>query len=167
MVFTSSKLLSSVSTIAQYRTEEIPATIEAFRKLDYTDKRLYKSGLLKDAIDSHFWLLENMGQPLDTVLKEMNISIDFMLSNLSGNEKKFNEITKYLFHLLESHSLYQSSEYLALKVLTQNSCTINDDLANQLELYRAMKLGNIAPDILHSNIYKLPYNLYSRKVELI
>jgi thiol-disulfide isomerase/thioredoxin len=142
------KLVSSVSTIAQYRTEEIPVTIKAFRKLDYSDKRLYKSGLYKDVIDSHFWLLENMGQPLDTVFKEMSISIDCMLANMPVNEKKFNEITKYTFELLERHSLFQSSEYLALSVLTQNSCTLNDDLANQLESYRAMKIGNIAPDIV-------------------
>mgnify|MGYP002639290977 CR=1 FL=1 len=144
------KLVSSVSTVAQYRTEEIPSTLTAFRKLDYSSELLYKSGLLKDVIESHFWLLENMGQPLDTVYKEMNISTDFVLANLSGNEKKFNEITKHLFHLLESRSLFKASEYLAIKVLTQNSCTVNDDLAKQLESYRTMKKGNIAPDIVFS-----------------
>ena len=144
------KLISSVSTVAQYLTQEIPATVAAFRKLDNTDRRLYKSGLFKDVVDSHFWLLENMGQPLDTVYKEMHISIDFILANLSKNENRLNEITKYLFHLLESRSLYRASEYLALKVLTQNSCTVNDDLAKQLESYRAMKTGNTAPDIVFS-----------------
>ena len=39
------KLISSVSTVAQYRTQEIPATITAFRKIDYADPRLYKSGI--------------------------------------------------------------------------------------------------------------------------
>ena len=60
------KLVSSVSVVAQHRTQEIPATIAAFRTLDYSDKRLYKSGLFKDAIESHFWLLENSGKPLDS-----------------------------------------------------------------------------------------------------
>ena len=70
-------------------------------------------------------------------------------------KKKFNEITKYLFDLLESRSLYGASEYLAIKVLTQNSCTVNNDLAKQLELYRTMKKGNIAPDIVFSgDIFK-------------
>ncbi|MEI8204655.1 MAG: DUF4369 domain-containing protein [Bacteroidota bacterium] len=73
------KLLSSVSIIAQFRTEEIPATITSFRKLDYADERLYKSGLLNDAIESHYWLLENMGKGLDTVYNEMNISTDLVL----------------------------------------------------------------------------------------
>jgi thiol-disulfide isomerase/thioredoxin len=141
------KLVSSVSVVAQYRPGEIPATITAFRKLDYTDQRLYKSGLFKDAIESHFWLLENCGKSLDSVAIEMQLSIDAMLENLIKDEKKLNEVTDYLFDLLERHSLYQASEYLALKVLNEVSCTIDSDLAKQLETYRAMKKGNTAPDI--------------------
>ncbi len=120
--------------------------------MDYSDKRLYKSGLLKEAIDNHFWLLENMGLPLDDAFKEMDISIDLLIANLSNNEENFNEITKYLFNLLESHSLFKASEYLAIKLLTDNSCscTLNDDFAKQLELYRTMKKGNTAPDIVFS-----------------
>ncbi len=142
------KLVSSVSTIAQYRTEEIPSAIAAFRALDYTDPRLYKSGLYKDVIDSHFWLLENSGRSLDSMFIEMNLSIDRMVGNLSTNEKRYNEIINYLFNLLEQHSLFKSSEYLAIKVLNKSGCTLNNDLAKQMETYRAMKKGNIAPDII-------------------
>jgi len=141
------KLVSSVSTVAQYRTEEIPSTLAAFRNMDYTDSRLYKSGLFKDAIESHFWLLENSGKSLDSVFIEMKISIDAMMRNLVKNEKILNEVTDFLFDLLERHSLFQASEYLALKILNEVSCTIDNDLAKQLETYRAMKKGNIAPDI--------------------
>jgi thiol-disulfide isomerase/thioredoxin len=144
------KLVSSVSIVAQYRTEEIPATIAAFRALDYTDQRLYTSGLFKDAIESHFWLLENCGKSLDSVFIEMQLSIDAMFENLIKDEKKLNEVTDYLFDLLERHSLYQASEYLALKVLNEVSCTIDSDLSKQLETYRAMKKGNTAPDIVFS-----------------
>ena len=140
------KLVSDVSIIAQYRTDEIPATVQAFRKLDYADERLYHSGLLRDAIDSHFWLLENSEKSLDSVYIEMKISIDSMMTKLFEDEKKLNEITNYLFDLLERHSLFQASEYLALKVLNEVSCSIDKNLAKQLELYRAMKKGNIAPD---------------------
>jgi thiol-disulfide isomerase/thioredoxin len=142
------KLVSDVATVAQYRPEEIPATIAAFRKMDYTDQRLYKSGLFKDAIESHFWLLENCGKPIDSVFIEMKFSIDAMMVYLIKDEKKLNEITDYLFDLLERHSLFQASEYLAIKVLNETSCTINSDLAKQLETYRTMKKGNLAPDIL-------------------
>ena len=152
------KLVSSVSVIAQYRTEEIPATIAALRALDYTDKRLYKSGLFKDAIDSHFWLLENSGKSLDLVFIEMQKSIDVMLVGLVKDEKKLNEVTDYLFNLLERHSLFQASEYLAIKVLNEVSCTVNSDLASQLETYRAMKKGNTAPDIVFPKIRVNPLN---------
>ena len=142
------KLVSSVSTVAQYRPNEIPVTISAFRAMDYTDQRLYKSGLFKDAIESHFWLLENCGKSLDSVFIEMQHSIDAMMINLVIDEKKLNEVTDFLFDLLERHSLFQASEYLALKVLNEVSCTIDNDLAKQLETYRAMKKGNTAPEIL-------------------
>lgn len=142
------RLVSDVSTIAQYRPEEIPATIAAFRNLDYSDNRLYRSGLLRDAVESHFWLLENSGKSLDSVFIEMKISIDAMMSKLIKDEKKLNEISDYLFDLLERHSLFQASEYLALKILNEVSCTIDNDLAKQLETYRAMKKGKIAADII-------------------
>ena len=141
------KLVSSVSTVAQYRTEEIPSTIKAFRTLDYSDQRLYKSGLLKDAIESHFWLLENCGKTLDSVYTEMQFSIDALMINLIKDDKKLNEVTNYLFDLLERHSLFQAAEYLALKILNETTCTIDSDLAKQLESYRAMKKGNMAPEI--------------------
>lgn len=141
------KLVSSVATIAQYRPEEIPETIAKFRNLDYSDPRLYKSGLYKDAIEGHFWLLENSGQSLEGVFDAMKISIDTMMKQLVSNEKIWNEATDYLFVLLERQSLFQASEYLALKVLNEASCTLDNDLARQLETYRAMKKGNIAPDI--------------------
>jgi thiol-disulfide isomerase/thioredoxin len=47
--------------------------------------------------------------------------------------------------LLEKRSLFTASEYLALKLLNEKRCTINNDLAARLESYRAMKKGNIAP----------------------
>ena len=150
------KLVSSVSAVAQYRIEEIPTTITAFRALDYTDKRLYKSGLFKNAIESHFWLIENCGKNVDSVYLEMQASIDALLENLIKDEEKLNEVTDYLFDLLERHSLFKASEYLAIKVLNEVSCTINSDLANHLETYRAMKKGNIAPDIVFPDTLVYP-----------
>jgi thiol-disulfide isomerase/thioredoxin len=63
------------------------------------------------------------------------------------DEKKLNEITEHLFKFLEQRSLFTASEYLAIKLLNEKSCVLNDDFASQLESYRAMKKGNTAPDI--------------------
>lgn len=142
------KLVSSTSAVAQYRPEEVPATISAFRELDYSENRFYKSGLYKDAIEGHFWLLENSGNSIDATFFEMKKSIDVIIGSLIKDEKKLNEVTEFLFALLEKHSLFQASEYLAVKVLNETSCTINGDLAKQLQTYQAMKKGNIAPDIV-------------------
>jgi len=141
------KLISSAYVIAQYRTEEIPSAIEAFRAIDYTDARLEKSGLLSNALESHFWLIENSGRTLDSVYIEMKISIDIMIGNLKSDDKKLNKTSEYLFNLLEKQSLFRASEYLALKLLNDNSCTIDKGFAAQLESYRVMKKGNTAPDI--------------------
>ncbi len=158
------RLISDVSTTVQYRPEEISATITAFRRIDYTDERLYRSGLLKDAIESQFWLIENSGKSIDSVLIEMILSIDSMMLSLVKNEDRLNEVTNYLFDLLERHSLFQASEYLALKALNETSCTLNSDLAKQLETYRAMKKGNIAPDIFFKENLKVKDNLKLKKL---
>jgi thiol-disulfide isomerase/thioredoxin len=145
------KLVSSVSDIAQYKTDEIPATITSFRKIDYTDPRLHKSGLLADVIKNHFWLIENSGLSLDSVFIEMNKSIDVLVENLLSNEQQLNVITEYLFKLLEKRSFFKSSEYLALKLLNELGCTINSNFTDQLESYRVMKKGNIASDFILNN----------------
>ncbi|GGE45229.1 TlpA disulfide reductase family protein [Psychroflexus planctonicus] len=141
------KLLSSVSLVAQYKPEEIPATRQALRKLDYAGERLYTSGLLKDALENHVWFIENSSGALDQVFADLNESIDLMLEQLIIDEAKYNTLTEYLFNLLEKRSLFTSAEYLALKVLNEQSCSLNDDVAKQLESYRQMKKGNTAPDI--------------------
>lgn len=144
------KLVSNVQTVAKFRPQEIPATIAAFRQLNYSDERLYKSGLQREAIEGHFWLLENSGVSLESVYAEMKISIDALLATLTHDEVKLNEIGDELFHLLERHSLFEASEYLSLKLLDNRSCTLTNNLAKQLETYRTMKVGNTAPDIQFS-----------------
>ncbi|MEZ4910786.1 MAG: thioredoxin-like domain-containing protein [Saprospiraceae bacterium] len=141
------KLLSSVSAVAQHRPEEIPATLKALRSIDYSDSRLYKSGLLSDAIDSHVWFIENSMSPLDSVHALLIRSIDIILSQLKMDERKYNDITDYLFGLLEQRSMFPVAEYLSLKVLEDRSCTVDIKLANKLEGYRKLKIGNKAPDI--------------------
>ncbi len=140
------KLVSSVPAIAQYRTDEIPETVTALRNINYCDERLQKSGLLKETIDNHFWLIENSGKSLESLSEEMNISIDCMVENLLKDEMKLNVISEYLFKLLEKRSLFAASEHLALKLLNEHSCTLDSDFASQLESYRAMKIGNMVPD---------------------
>jgi len=141
------RLVSDAPIIVKYRPEELEETIAAFRNMDYSDERLYRSGLFKESLENHFLLIENSGKPLDSVFREMNTSIDRLLSKLVGDTKKVNEVSDFLFGFLEQRSLYTSSEYLAIKLLTDTGCTLETDLSNQLEIYRAMKIGNTASEI--------------------
>lgn len=140
------RLVQSVPVVAQFRTEEIPQTIQSFRELDHSDERLYKSGLMGDVIESHVWLIENSGRSLDSVFEELNHSIDILTELLIAEPDQFNEIMEYLFDLLEDRSLFTSSEHLALNLLEDHGELLSSRLTNKLELYRAMKPGNTAPD---------------------
>jgi len=159
------KLLSSVSIVAQFRPEEIPATRAALRGIQYDDPRLYKSGLLRDAIDSHVWFIENSSGSLDSVFSKLNLSIDIILSQLLHEEKKYNEITDYLFNLLEKRSLFAAAEHLSLRVLEETSCTVDEMLAQKLEGYRKLKKGNIAPDITFGPHTYYPVHISARSLK--
>jgi len=140
--------LQRIANIAQYYPEQIPNCINKFREINFSDKRFNNSGLLGQLIEKHYWLLENSGQPLDSAYIQMNRSTDYIISKLEGHEELLNKVTDFLFDYLEKHSLFKASEYLAIEMLTQNSCTLDQKLADQLETYRAMKVGNTAPDLL-------------------
>lgn len=141
------KLISDVQSVVSTRPQEIPATTKAFRSINYAHPQLYSSGLLGDLLESQFWLIENSGLERTMMVKEMNTSVDFILATLNKNEKLYNEWTNYLFQYFEKHSLFASSEYLALKALNQQEMKLSMALVNRLETYRKIKIGSIAPKI--------------------
>ena len=141
------KLISDVQAVVSTRPQEIPATTKAFRNINYTHPQLYSSGLLSDLLESQFWLIENSGLERTMMVKEMNTSVDFILASLNKNEKLYNEWTNYLFQYFEKHSLFTSSEYIALKALNQQEMKLSMALVNRLETYRKIKIGSIAPKI--------------------
>jgi thiol-disulfide isomerase/thioredoxin len=98
-------------------------------------------------LENQFWLIENMGLPLDTVFKEMNVSTEIILEGVLTNEGLFNEVTNFLFDYFEKHSLFKVSEYLALKAMNQKVVLLSPNLLIKLEGYLTMKKGNIAPEI--------------------
>lgn len=140
------KNISIVPMVAQNRPLEISRLVQFFRNLDYAGANLFKSGLLKDAIDAQFWLLANSGLSVENIEREMRISVDSMLKYLVRDEVRLNQVSQYLFQLLESQGFVNISEYLALKILSLVGCTIESDFNRQLESYRAMKRGQVAPD---------------------
>jgi thiol-disulfide isomerase/thioredoxin len=141
------KLVSDIQAVIRTRPQEIPATRKAFRSINYADPLLYTSGLFSDILESQFWLIENSGLERTMLVKEMNTSVDSILASVNKNEKLYNEFTNYLFQYFEKHSLFASSEYIALKALNQQEMKLSLALVNRLETYRKIKIGGIAPKI--------------------
>lgn len=159
------KLVSSVSVIAQYRTDEIPATLQGLRNLNYADERLYESGLFKEAIDNHVWFIENSSGALDVVFKDLNTSIDIILEQLKGQDEKYNTVADYLFDLLEERSLFTSAEYLSNKLLSTDDCgCLNEATKKKFEKYRKMATGATAPDIEFTEYTYLPEGVTAKKL---
>jgi len=149
------KSIYSVLPVLEYRKEDILNLVNSFRKINYADANLWSSGLLADCIRAHFYLLENNGSGSQEVYLEMTKSIDLMLDQLAHDNVKLNAISNHLFTFLEQRSLFGASEYLALRILEIEACTIDSDFANRLEFYRKLKLGNRAPDFVFTgDVYR-------------
>lgn len=149
------KYLNNISYAAKYDSQNVSQLILDFREINFNDSSLLNSGLVDDLIESHYWLIENSGESLDNVYEEMNSSTAYLIKCLDSNGPLLNDVTHFLFNYLEKKSLFKASEFLALKMLTQNQCILNDNLTNQLESYRKLKVGNVAPDITFENNTKL------------
>ncbi|MFK5857051.1 MAG: thioredoxin-like domain-containing protein [Bacteroidota bacterium] len=145
------KLIDDMPLSTQRYPERIPKHIAEFRTINFNDVRLYNSGILDDILEGHYLMLENEGQQLDSIFTQMNLSTDYIIQNLDDNYSLLNDVSNYLFDLMERRSLFAASEYLAITLLKNNSCVLEDVLASQLETYRAMKVGNTAPDITFLN----------------
>lgn len=143
-------LVSSVQAVAKYRTDEVPSVVQEFRKINYSEPRWYTSGLMKDAIEAHVWLIENSAGSLDSVFAALNTSTDLLIDKLKDQPEMLNPITEHLFKFLEQRSLFTAAEHLALKMLNDDSCILEQDLNKMMESYRAMKKGNRAPNISFS-----------------
>lgn len=150
------KLATLAVTLPQSDNTPVPATIEQFRKLDYTDPRWYKSDLYTDILEKHFYLIQNSEGSMDTIYDKMKISIDAVLASLQKDDKKLNEMSLFMFQLFEKRSLYPASEYLSLKLLEQKQCSLDEKLVNNLEGYRKMRIGNVAPNIGIANLVNAP-----------
>lgn len=149
------KLAINMPIVAKYKKEQIPELIKQFRTIDFGDPKIKTSGLLKNLIEGHYLLLENMEAPIDYIYSEMNKSSDYLIDNLTDQEALLNETGDFLFNFFEKRSLTQASEYVAIKLLSQHGCNLNNSLEYKLNSYQKLKTGNTAPDILFSDKTKL------------
>jgi peroxiredoxin len=142
-------------TYINTRPKEIQSSKNPFFNINYSNSQIYSSGLIYDIIEKQFWAIQKSGLDEATRYKELVASVDIILDSVKKNEKVYNDLTKYLFQYFEKYSLFNASEYIALKALSQKEVALNSGLVNKLESYRKMKVGNRAPNFeLSGDIFK-------------
>lgn len=143
------KFINDMRVSTRNYPERIPSHISQFRNTDLINPLFYNSGLFPELLQQHFFMLENMGVPLDSVYVEMNKSTDYIISSLiDRNPELLDQTSLFLFNLFEQRSLFTPAEHLSLQMLNQNSCSVSPKTSNRFESYRKMKIGNKAPDII-------------------
>ena len=143
------------NTFVNTRPKELQSSKNPFLNINYSNPQLYSSGLIYDMIEKHFWSIQNSRLDEVAKFKELASSVDIILDSVKKNEKVYNDLTKYLFQYFEKYSLFNASEYIALKALSQKEVALNSALANKLESYRKMKVGNRAPNFeLVGDVFK-------------
>ncbi len=143
------------NTYVNTSPREIQSSKNPFLNINYSNSQIYSSGLIYDIIEKQFWAIQKSGLDEATRYKELVASVDIILDSVKKNEKVYNDLTKYLFQYFEKFSLFNASEYIALKALSQKDVILNSALAFKLESYRKMKVGNKAPNFeLLGDVFK-------------
>jgi peroxiredoxin len=120
-----------------------PMHIEEFHGIDF--KLHQNSGLIKEVIEGYTNLVEYF--PLQEVYPIFEAAIDKVISELAYDPTTLQELTQQWFTIFESKSLFPSAEYLALKMLNQDNCTLDNKSTALFEQYRKLAIGKTAPNI--------------------
>ncbi len=134
--------------------EQMPKTVETYKwrapnhiiefmAIDF--KALKNSGLYNDIISGYTNLVERF--PLEEVYEILNPAIDKVITELKDEPTLQQEIAQNWFMLLEQKSLFKAAEHLALKMLNQENCMLDDKSKDMFEQYRKLAVGNTAPNI--------------------
>ena len=141
------KLINDMPQTARSYTERIPQHIQQFRTTDFTTPKFKTSGLFRELIEGHYLLLENMGQSLDSIYIQMNVSTDYLLKNVTPNKPLLTTVSKELFTYFEKRSLFKAASYLSESLINQHVEVLDSELRSKMERYVSLKVGTTAPDV--------------------
>lgn len=155
------KLLSDMPMTASKYGERFIENEKEFTSLDFGDKRMDNSGLYKDLFEGYVQLMESLaGNDIDKLKNHVNSGIDAVLKTLKNKPVLLQEMSRTFFNILEKRSLFASAEHLALAMLDESSCQLDEKHEALFEQYRKMAIGKIAPEIVFPDKVK-EYNKLS------
>jgi peroxiredoxin len=120
-----------------------------FLALDFSDERLLYSGLAKELFDAYLKQTFTL-QEEALIVSKLNAFSDVLKKSSQGNTKALNQYSEYMMKEYEKFGLIACAEHLALSLLDDNKCIINDKTLPILEQYKKMAIGNKAADMVFS-----------------
>lgn len=140
------KLVSDIPESVSSYPERIKQHESDFMNMDFSDQRLWTSGLMRDLFLNMCIMMESSAN-MDTVAKHINLSTDAWMGRLVADEKKLFTVSDFMFQLFESRSLFTSSAYLAKSMLNKYGTLTGDLRLRKYEQYGKMAVGNTTADI--------------------
>ena len=132
--------------------------ITTFREINFGDTKFKTSGLFKELIEAHYFMLENMGKPLDAIYEDMNRSTQHIINTLKQDPKLLNKVAEHLLNYFEERSLYNSAAYLSEELLSDNACVLEQKISSTMQKYHTLKKGRTAPNIILNGKQLNDYN---------
>ena len=130
----------------QAEKKEVETT---FLALDFSDESLLYSGLAKEFFDAYLKQTFTL-QEEALIVSKLNAFSDMLKKSSQVNTKALNQYSEYLMKEYEKFGLISCAEHLALSLLDDNKCIINDKTLPILEQYKKMAIGNKAAEMVFS-----------------
>lgn len=141
------KFIVATTLVAQRQPDQKKQLDTVFASLDFTDDRLWHSGLLATLL-SNYYQLQESNSTLEETYARCNAATQVWITSLIHNPERLQEVAQYCIAVLEKRSLLEPASYLARTLLNQNSCQLDDKSIDILEQYRKLAVGNIAPNVV-------------------
>ena len=158
-------LIADFQTSLKRYPDDISELEKQFNKLDFDDERLLHSGLYTELLETFIISMENHYG--EKKYEHLNSGILSVLKSLKPLPEVKQNTAEYIFNTLEKRSLFESSEHLALAMLTDDSCKLDDKHQALFEQYRKMAKGHTAPDIVFTDAQKSKLSDLKRKYKLV
>lgn len=149
------KLISDMPMTVSKYVERFPENEKQFTTIDFGGEKMVHSGLYKDLFEGYVQFMESFGGgDMDKLYAHLNAGIDAVLKSMKDKPELLQDMSQYLFNLLEKRSLFPAAEHLALAMLDDSSCQLDEKHQALFEQYRKMAIGKTAPDIVFSKEVK-------------
>jgi len=144
------KFLTDMVQALKKDNGQLPEYETGFKNLNFDDDKIWYSGLMSDLFAGMYQVTGSYKDSVK-VRTSMNAATDAWMKSLSANSMKQQGVAEYCFKMLEQHYLTAGAEYIALAMLDQSGCKLDEKKADLFEQYRKMAVGNTAPDIVLEN----------------